>query len=397
MKILVFFVDMLRMEQVFTPKEGWKNKDLENMLEGMGGTLFSSCYTPGPDTNRSLGCFWSSKYPRDNGCNRRPTGPYDFLKNPELSWMGYLKKEGYCINSFVGKYRNSRIGIFPNVYDKEVDNLSTGMFYNEWLPSLHIKDNSITFIKIADFHYFIDDYNATKEAFKNGVSFVIEMIQQFLNMFPLNLFDETIIFSDHGFRYFFEKPEYLLDEKRSRIFLFWHHKNESTLRVDNKLRSIMDIYPTLLDLCSITYDEENIVGRNLFTTDGHEFLLFEENAGYYARFLDPICQWAVVDNRNQFVFINDKMEWCDRRGRPIHKKYIIKYNDSLEQYMTNYKELRYMIKCCEQHMINEIKVVMDDFYSDGRKRKKMKMSLLNRIKRKFIAVAYELWINLYKR
>ena len=390
MKILVIFIDMLRMEQVFTPKEGWKNKDLENMLEEMGGTLFSSCYTPGPDSYRSLGCFWSSKYPRDNGCIRRSTKTYDFLKNPELTWMGHLKKAGYCFNSYVGNYRNSHIPMFPNAYDKEVDNLSTGMFLNEWLPSLDIKDNSFTFISFSDLHDYLYDNYVTRKSFKKGVRFVTEMIQQFVKMFPLDMFDETIIFSDHGFRFFFEENEYLLDERRSRIFLFWHHKNESTLRVDNTLRSIMDIYPTLLDLCSIAYDEDKIMGRNLFSTDGHEFLLFEEHAGYYSRFLEPICQWAVVDNKNQFVFINDKMEWCDRKGRPIHEKYRIKYNDSLEQYMTNYKELRYMIKCDEQYKINENKMELADFYTDGRKREKKKLSLLNRIKRKFITMAHRL-------
>lgn len=72
MKILFVFTDMLRPNLLKSYNSKIKNKGpLDDFIESFGGTLFKNCYTPAPDTPRSLGCLHSGLYPNKNGCDTR--------------------------------------------------------------------------------------------------------------------------------------------------------------------------------------------------------------------------------------------------------------------------------------------------------------------------------------
>ena len=72
MKILILFCDMLRANRLKTV-----NKDIfhwtvfDKWIQDFGGCTYSNCYTPAPDTPRSLACFYTGLYPKLNGCRSR--------------------------------------------------------------------------------------------------------------------------------------------------------------------------------------------------------------------------------------------------------------------------------------------------------------------------------------
>ena len=378
MKILTIFIDMLRSEQVYTREEGWKNSALQEFFLNIGGTLFSRCYTPAPDSYRSFACFWSSQYPAKNGCFCRSMKTYDYLKAPEETFLGKLKVKGYQFNSFVGAWNNDKIGFLPAVYDPLKDRLSTGKFLSEFLKEIKIEDNSYTFINLEDMHFILEDEWTTDRAFTHGVQKIIDLMKIIFEIVNKDEFDEIIFFSDHGFRYYGEGDGYLLDRRRSNIFLFWHHKGEVDICVDHNLRSIMDVYPTLLNHCGIAFCESGIEGKDLFRTEGHDFLLFEEHSGYYSSFLDPICQWAVVDKGGQFYFVDETLSWKEKKDFAERGF----YEDQLSDKMTNFGELKMQISLQNEYKSMKTDVYMVDFFSDGELREKKNITLKDRIKRR---------------
>lgn len=94
MRILMVFIDMLRSELVFSTQA---DSQIMKTCRKIGGTLFEACYTPAPDTYRSMGALWSSCYPAENGCDNRCKRPFEWLKKPEETFLEYLLSSGYIL------------------------------------------------------------------------------------------------------------------------------------------------------------------------------------------------------------------------------------------------------------------------------------------------------------
>lgn len=276
----------------------------------IGGTLFEACYTPAPDTYRSMGALWSSCYPAENGCDNRCKRPFEWLKKPEETFLEYLLSSGYIFNSYVGAWEGKNVGLFPNVYTKYPFNFSTGKFIKEYTKEIFLGNDSFTFLNLEDLHFILDDKSYTLKAYKEGEKKICDLIDSFFEIFPVEQFDEIIFFSDHGFRFWNEKGGYSLDKRRTNIFLFWHEKNDASLKIDRKLRSIMDIYPTLLNKCGIYYSKSNIRGKDLFGEEYHNELLLEDHTSFYATILDSVNCWGVVTNAG-IQFCNSDLVWND--------------------------------------------------------------------------------------
>ena len=70
MKILFLFCDMLRANKLKIINTDIKRfTSLDKWLLKFGGTIYKKCYTPAPDTPRSLACLYSGRYPIRNGCS----------------------------------------------------------------------------------------------------------------------------------------------------------------------------------------------------------------------------------------------------------------------------------------------------------------------------------------
>ncbi len=69
MKILFIFVDQLRSNLLNLYNSNVKETSFDRCIYDLGGSLFTQCYTPAPNTSRSLGCLWTGLYPSRNGCH----------------------------------------------------------------------------------------------------------------------------------------------------------------------------------------------------------------------------------------------------------------------------------------------------------------------------------------
>ena len=56
MKILAIFVDMLGADYLNVANPNAAQTDIDRMLLDIGGTFYTNCYTPAPDTPRSFAC-----------------------------------------------------------------------------------------------------------------------------------------------------------------------------------------------------------------------------------------------------------------------------------------------------------------------------------------------------
>lgn len=165
MRILMVFIDMLRSELVFSTQA---DSQIMKTCRKIGGTLFEACYTPAPDTYRSMGALWSSCYPAENGCDNRCKRPFEWLKKPEETFLEYLLSSGYIFNSYVGAWEGKNVGLFPNVYTKYPFNFSTGKFIKEYTKEIFWGNDSFTFLNLEDLHFILDDKSYTLKAYKEG-------------------------------------------------------------------------------------------------------------------------------------------------------------------------------------------------------------------------------------
>ena len=53
---------------------------LDEWFQKLGGSCFVNCYTPAPDTPRSISCLYTGQRPAVNGCETRLQWPYYYLK-----------------------------------------------------------------------------------------------------------------------------------------------------------------------------------------------------------------------------------------------------------------------------------------------------------------------------
>ena len=366
---------MLRSDLALKKQRSGDDGELIKICHQLGGTLFEACYTTAPDTYRSLGSFWSSLYPKMNGCDNRNKKTYDFLRDPNDSFLGKLKKENYTFNLFSGTWETDKIGIFPNVYNSKSDRLSTGLFLDDYLDEIKVDDDTITFFNLEDLHFILDDGKYTAQSYAEGIHKVCELINRIFEKKPCDVFDEIIMFSDHGFRFCYEDEGDDLDGRRSNIFLFWHHRGDRELFFDRKIRSIMDVYPTLLDCCKVEYDKDNIEGKSLLDTEGHDYLVLEDHSSFYASYLQPVNKWAIVDS-NGMYFIDEDYVWKDSDG---HQASVSEeYSSYLIDKATNFSDMIWLREKNLEYSMGR-HCSLRGFLSDGTKREVKKVFLIHRI------------------
>ena len=83
MKILILFVDMLRPNRFGIYNEQIKENLIDDFVKNLGGDLYQNCFSPAPDTPRSMACFYSGQTPINNKCDTRVKWPGKFLKKEE--------------------------------------------------------------------------------------------------------------------------------------------------------------------------------------------------------------------------------------------------------------------------------------------------------------------------
>lgn len=366
MKILTIFIDMIRANRLST-FNGSVKKDtpLDIAFKEIGGTIFTNCFSPGPDTPRGMSTYFTGVNPYKNGCNARLKWPQYFL-NKELNTIFDIFIEGgFKIDCFANpKERDT--GLYPshindmNVHNKDLD-------LDKYLSELKLQNDHFLFLSIPDFHWAFDDFgysvSGEKKAYKVIKKSVFDIVFKNLNK---DDFDHIFIFSDHGFKFNverkFEPKAYMLNEDRTNNIMIHRSKGQEDLIENNKLCSLADLYPTYEEILSANQPK----GFSLLSDDEHEFIIIEDQINFTPSINQNTELWALI-NRD-FIYIRelDKVTLINRKTRevsnPIIKKFdqILKNNSSFGTYIDEYEKIfRYRKN-----------ILSMDFYMNGEVRKK---------------------------
>ena len=327
MKFLLIFIDMLRPNLLNVYDNKNRENRIDKQLKMWGGTVYTNSYTPAPDTPRSNGCLWTSRYPKDNGCDNRLKYPYFFKKEDCVDLLTLLKKEGYQFNIYAHE-ATGKIGEFP-ISVSEIDNYSGDVKLEEYLKTLTIEKDSFTYFCLEDFHKVVTNCYAQKKYIDLGyekIGGALELIQRYLD---IDTFDLTIMFSDHGFKFrdepYWNDYNYQLNNDRIQIFMMTHRKNEREIKYNNKLATIMDIYPTICNCAQIDIQYE-IEGIDLFERKEYSSFFVEDHKTFNAELGQTIEFWAVVNKKGRACVNCDKSWVADYEMTEEEKK---EYEDIL--------------------------------------------------------------------
>jgi hypothetical protein len=101
MKVLTIFIYMIRANRLSTFNEKVINDTpIDFAFKELGGTVYSNCFTPGPDTPRGISSYYSGKNPYFNGCNVRLKWPQFFLRDEFNTVFDLFLEKDYDMHIF---------------------------------------------------------------------------------------------------------------------------------------------------------------------------------------------------------------------------------------------------------------------------------------------------------
>lgn len=334
MKILVVFIDMVRVTELNLYNDKKNETFLDRNLRTIGGALFTKCYTPAPDTPRSNACMQTGLYPYFNGCDTRIKWPKFFIKDEITTIFDHAYNNDYTINACIRKHTletgllkcrvNTKINLFEN--------------YSDFIEKAKIDTHVLSFVYDPDWHTAITDYSSTQKAFIEGDRVVSKLFEKYLTKEYCEQYDYVLIYSDHGFQFQSESNKMkdnleLLDDGRNQLLMFIHKQGDNEIKKDNRLSSMLDLYATLEELigCSDFRDGYSLLGdpkrRILHIEDHQDFKVYPEVM---------IKQWRVISDRYD-IRTDAKRYTCDKSSEIFKeidnylREYSPKYSDYVKQ------------------------------------------------------------------
>ena len=284
MKILMLFCDMLRANKLTTVNKNIRRPTpFDNWLNEFGGCSYVNCYTPGPDTPRSLACLYTSLYPKSNGCKTRIEWPGFYLNEDLQTMFQFLNKNRFKIYTNFPE-SSIQVGICTEKDLKVITNYTT---FLDLINKKKIKgdnQNEVFFIYLNDFHHCISDFDGLPIGLKVGQKKLLDSFNIFFKKYNKDIFDFTFIFSDHGCLLKDDlinsnEKFYLLNDNRSKIFMHLRKKGDKYLSKDYSLRTIMDIYPTISDILAKPLKFESD-GISLMSKRKRKFVIMEDSTQF---------------------------------------------------------------------------------------------------------------------
>ena len=230
-RTLVYFIDMLPGERVNASS---KSRALWRILGQLGGTNYTNVFVSGPDTPRGLGSFFFEGDLQMNPC-RFGSWPGQTNQNSSVGELFKQAPGGF------GVLLHNNLQTFPgnSVLPKNIESSKVTNSQPEfiaWVEGSNRLDSSFWFVQSNDFHYAVDNYGPSNLAFRLGLNSVASHLE---SLIQLALFDEVLLFSDHGYVRNFSKldQESLLSNHRTKVFCF--HSNLTTNRIVSSHKSLM--------------------------------------------------------------------------------------------------------------------------------------------------------------
>ena len=364
---------MMRVNLLKNHSNNNKVTKIDTFFEELGGTLYTNCFTPAPDTPRSLACMQSGLYPHFNGCDSRVKWPkfflkssintiFDIMNNNQFKQIFYIPKHTYEIGPFNSKaYEYGSYFHDKNLFKKELDS------------NLKFNSNFFAHFHIQDYHWCIDDYGANKKAFIFGANHLVDFTKELLNGVDINDFDYIFIYSDHGHKFWnehrYESNLMMLNEDRTNILMFIRKKNETNFNINKKLCSIIDMYPTISEILDFkNFDSQGI---SFFSKKEHPYVVIEDHSEFSVKPIQGITQWAYRDN---FFFYSTNLK------KDLYKKNNLSLNISHEEkniyikkislFSPTIKDYGKMLEVLERY--RKLKEI-NSIFNNGKKRIKNKL------------------------
>ena len=311
MNILIFFGDMVRVNRLNIYNNDITDTPIDNVLRKLGGTFYDNCFTPAPDTPRSMACFFSGLLPKNNGCDTRTKWPGKFLSETNKSFLRVFQENGFSLNSYV--HAGFSDLFFPrDVYDG-MNQINDFQKFLEVVRENAQDSNNIFFVQNMDYHYCVDDLSASHKSETQGNKRVADSINRILESCEAESFDLIVIFSDHGCKLIGESQNWdsFLDEDRTKILMFIHRKGDRGINKVSHLTSIVDLYPYLfreyfqdfgINAASLVFD-----GKSLNCPDSERLLFVEDHynyskgKGFSTSFGSLTNIWGVVSERFRYT------------------------------------------------------------------------------------------------
>lgn len=353
MKVLMIFMDMLRTDMLHVMSRSAAKGPLDDEFEQLGGMLYRHCYTPAPDSARSLACVWSGKYPYKNGCDKRIKYPGFFLKKDGKNILEILSEQRFNLY-FFNNFNESRNGILPPGFSSRGTH-NADLNLGKFLQGITFEENSFVFISLTDLHWILDDFDYYSFFVKKGHQKLSNSLRIIRNNLNIDDFDHVFIFSDHGFklrREFKQEPAYkLLNKARTNTFLLHKKKSDRGLTYSDRFCSVLDLYPTLCDIVGETQPDD-LDGISLFSEKERPFLVAEDHTSFAPHVNQTINLWAVIkkegiyyrtldahyfENRGSFSESPEELDNIIAQRSPFFTEYR-KENEILEYYRTMVQE-----------------------------------------------------------
>ena len=251
---------------------------VDKVLSRMGGTNFSSCFTPAPDTPRSLASLFTGQLPKNNGCDTRTKWASKFVDSQSISIFRQLQNLNYEIVAYMQEGISHLF--FPSDSSENINQFSSLFQSLKEVSRLEKKENLLYFLHVMDYHFVVDDLEGAASADFQGNLRIAKCIEGVLNELGDNFFDLIIILSDHGCKLSDNSKNMWshLNNDRTQILMFIHKKNEIGISVNNKLTSIMDVYPYICSELGIdvNFKQLKLDGKDFKVESNNRLLIVED-------------------------------------------------------------------------------------------------------------------------
>ena len=298
MKILIIFADMLRPNRFIIYNDMVSPNGIDEFIKSLGGSLYDNCFTPAPDTPRSMASFYTGETPLNNGCDARVKWPEKFISKDTPTIFDPFINNKYKLN-FFSNPNERRGGLFPPGI-RSVGDHNNDYDLKKYLEKIHLDDNHLLFLSLPDYHWALQDWGYTKKGERVAINEIRLSFDIIFDKFSKDDFDHIFIFSDHGFKFNNqmrnEERFRFINRDRTNIFMLHRKRGDNNLNKNNKLCSIQDLLHTIYDIFGF---EKNY---SLFNDNQSQHIVIEDHYSISAPEVNQnVDIWGVATENNIYA------------------------------------------------------------------------------------------------
>lgn len=302
MRLLIYFADMVAGHLLQMSKNSSLESSLEYVLSELGGTNFTSCYSPAPDTPRTLATVFSGLLPSENGCDRRDKWPGHDLSPDVKSVFRVAIESNFRVSALLSDKELSTNRFLPADCRDRVRLFSQ---FDDLLQTVQQDSVSheLIFIQDNDCHYSISDHFAFSAGHSLGMRRVAANIRRAIDELDKDSLDAVVIFSDHGFapiRLFGRRNSLLFAglHRPKVLFHFWSqelNQSQTCSRLTSTVEIGILIRTMIQTLCV------NGAVRQLVNSPGNDRIVVEDYSSHATNPGSTPDMWSVITPQQIYV------------------------------------------------------------------------------------------------